>query len=38
MAGAIVLGIVWHRGGSSSVVGGKAAPASAPAQPAPAKK
>jgi preprotein translocase subunit SecG len=38
--GAIALGIVWQRGGSSSVVSGKAAPVSAPAPaaPAPAKK
>ena len=37
MIGAIALGIVWQRGGgSSSVVGGKAAPISAPAKPSPA--
>jgi preprotein translocase subunit SecG len=36
MLGAIALGIVWQRGGSSSVISGKAAPISAPAKPAPA--
>ena len=37
MAGAIGLGIFWQRGGgSSSVVGGKTAPISAPAAPVPA--
>jgi preprotein translocase subunit SecG len=36
MLGSIGLGIAWQRGGSSSVVSGKAAPVSAPATPAPA--
>lgn len=38
MVGAVGLGILWQRGGSggSSVVGGKTAPLSAPATPAPA--
>ncbi len=36
MVGSIGLGILWQRGGSSSVVSGKAAPISAPAKPAPA--
>ncbi len=36
MIGSIGLGILWQRGGSSSVVSGKAAPISAPAKPAPA--
>ena len=37
MMGAIGLGVLWQRGGGSSVVSGKtAAPASAPARPAPA--
>ena len=35
MLGSIGLGIMWQRGGSSSVVSGKA-PVSAPAKPAPA--
>ena len=38
MIGSIALGIYWQRGGSSSVIGGKSAPISAPAAPAPAKK
>ena len=38
MAGAIVLGIIGQRGGTSSVVSGKTAPVSAPAAPAPVKK
>jgi preprotein translocase subunit SecG len=38
MIGSIALGIYWQRGGSSSVIGGKSAPVSAPAAPAPAKK
>lgn len=38
IVGAVVLGIVWQRGGSSSVVSGKSAPISAPAAPAPVKK
>ncbi len=38
IVGAVVLGIVSHRGGSSSVVSGKSAPISAPAAPAPVKK
>jgi preprotein translocase subunit SecG len=37
MLGAVGLGILWQRGGSNSVTSGKA-PASAPAQPAPARK
>jgi preprotein translocase subunit SecG len=36
MLGAVGLGVLWQRGGGSSVVSGKAAPASAPAKPAPA--
>jgi preprotein translocase subunit SecG len=36
MVGSIGLGILWQRGGSSSVVSGKVAPISAPAAPAPA--
>ena len=37
MVGAVGLGILWQRGGGgSSVVGGKTAPLSAPATPAPA--
>ena len=36
MIGSIGLGILWQRGGSSSVVSGKTAPISAPAKPAPA--
>jgi preprotein translocase subunit SecG len=36
MVGSIGLGILWQRGGSSSVVSGKTAPVSAPAVPAPA--
>ena len=38
IVGAVVLGIVWQRGGSSSVVSGKSAPISAPLAPVPAKK
>ncbi len=38
MIGAIGLGILWQRGGGSSVVSGKTAPVSAPAAPAPVKK
>jgi len=38
IVGAVVLGIVSHGGGSSSVVSGKSAPISAPATPAPVKK
>jgi preprotein translocase subunit SecG len=36
MIGSIGLGILWQRGGSSSVVSGKATPISAPARPVPA--
>jgi len=36
MIGSIGLGILWQRGGSSSVVSGKKAPISAPANPSPA--
>jgi preprotein translocase subunit SecG len=35
MIGSIGLGILWQRGGSSSVVSGKAVPISAPAKPTP---
>ncbi len=38
IVGAVVLGIVSHDRGSSSVVSGKSAPISAPAAPAPVKK
>jgi preprotein translocase subunit SecG len=38
MLGAVGLGVLWQRGGGSSVVAGKGAPVSAPAKPAPAKK